>query len=672
MSFKKGYSMYKKLLLITAVVIFSISSASAYTVDNVENFLSATTERAQDDFYSYVNQKSFTSRRLYNGNIYYDYTSEIAYNNYLHIKDIINQSIRKGPKCDKSSTEYKVYALYSTFLDEKKRKETGIKPFQAIYDKVNACTTIQEYVETIAEFGREYGTSYLLPIYVYENLEDASKPAVYLDQSELVVAWRKGDASQFDKNIMELLKQVFLTAGYNKKEIEEKVKTYYKFTLMLLASKNTPSFTYSDKLTYKPYSFDQLCKVFSNVDFAKVIEKSGFSKENNVKEWSVVNIENAKAINDILVPENLETLKEFFIITNTYYYFKETSFKNYKALTIFENKNNGSTSIPEMIPSALNYIANNLNWRISKLWLERYFPKEIKPEVEKLCEEIKNTYIEMLDEQTWLSKETIEYAKNKVKAIRIEVAYPDDIDSYLETYELLSSKDGGSFLENVISIRKYYAKQKFEKLKETKYRWEHAPYNINATYQTLYNSIIIYAGYLQSPIFNLKYDRATNLGIMGTIIAHEISHSFDTNGSNYTIDGKRKSWWNANDYDAYKQRVQKIIDFYSNEEIVPGLKAKGEHYITEIIADLASLKCIARLCEDNKAELQTVFTSYAKKNYLLINRLFLYNLTESDPHPLGSFRVNPHMKNTDAFYKAFDVKPGDRLYVKDKDRVSLW
>lgn len=664
--------MIKKMLSIITALILSFATLSAYEVNGAQNFLSSKKETPQNDLYSYANKDYLKSAKIPNGYNFFNTDVEAMVLIDKQQREMIKDIIANHDKYDKSSVEYQIYAFYSSFLNEKVNTKNGIKPLQPIIDKINSCETVQQYVEAITEFGAEYGTSFLLPLFIMDDIKDSSHDAVYLGQCMTLITQRKGNTKEFDDAIRTYLKNLYLTLGYSKSDSNKKSKEMFDFLVELFESKKEPSYYFNIQNYYNPFSEKELCALFSNIDFSKVIEKSNYSKKINVNFWSVVDVDHAKKINSILVPEKLPILKEYFLVLLSELFYSRTTFANYKTTMTMFNKFSGIKDTYDPEGSALQLTRTTLPWQLSKIWVEKYFPEKTKTILTKMVSDIKSTYYTIIDEQDWLSSETKSYAKNKVKYLKVEIGYPENLDSYLCNYDFTSAEDGGTLIENFMKYCKGNCAQMYKNFLNKQVRFPAVPATVNCANLYTHNTLFFYAGYLIEPHFNPDADYATQLGSMGAVIAHEISHCFDINGANYTIDGKNQIWWKQSEYEEFQKRAQKIADFYSNEEIIPGMKANGTNLVSEIIADLGALKCVTKLCPDNQEDLQKLYISWANLWSFIATNKMLQQLNYFDPHPFGTIRVNSHMKNTDGFYKAFDVKPGDRLYIAPKDRVSIW
>jgi putative endopeptidase len=216
-----------------------------------------------------------------------------------------------------------------------------------------------------------------------------------------------------------------------------------------------------------------------------------------------------------------------------------------------------------------------------------------------------------------------------------------------------------------------------------KSEWGMAPQEVNAYYNPLNNEIVFPAAILQPPFFDPNADAAVNYGAIGAVIGHEIGHGFDDQGRKFAPDGSMTDWWSEKDAAAFTTRVDRLIKQYSAFEALPGLKVKGESTIGENIGDLGGLNMAyeayhmslkgqpAPVIQGLTGD-QRFFLSYAQIWRAKYRDGALRELVLSDPHSPPYFRLNGTVRNMDAWYTAFDVKPGSKLYLKPEERVSIW
>ena len=203
--------------------------------------------------------------------------------------------------------------------------------------------------------------------------------------------------------------------------------------------------------------------------------------------------------------------------------------------------------------------------------------------------------------------------------------------------------------------------------------WLMSVYTVNAYYSPQNNSINFPAGILQAPLYDVEADRTENLGGIGYVIAHEITHAFDNNGSTFDAQGNQSSWWTEEDYAAFQALCQQVIDFYDGVEVVPGIACNGTLTISENVADLGALACITDIeSQEEEPDYQTLYRTAARTWRGTGSREMRSYSALMDVHAPDKLRGNRALQSLDEFYEAFDIQPGDGMYLPQEARVQIW
>jgi putative endopeptidase len=280
----------------------------------------------------------------------------------------------------------------------------------------------------------------------------------------------------------------------------------------------------------------------------------------------------------------------------------------------------------------------------------------------------------------WMTPETRKRAQDKLAAFSTKIGYPDKWKDY-STLEVKR----GDLLGNVQRAQVWAWDYQVNRLDQPVDRteWGMLPQEVNAYYNPLNNEIVFPAAILQPPFFDPNADPAVNYGAIGAGIGHEIGHGFDDQGRKFGPDGSLTDWWSEKDDVAFTQRSRKLIAQYSAFEALPGLHVKGENTIGENIGDLGGLNIAYEAYQislhgrkdkviDGLTGDQRFFLGWAQVWRAKYRDDALRELVLADVHSPPKFRVNGSVRNMDVWYKAFGVKPGDKLYLKPEDRVRIW
>lgn len=338
--------------------------------------------------------------------------------------------------------------------------------------------------------------------------------------------------------------------------------------------------------------------------------------------------------------------------------------------------------VPQQRPRtqrAINATSGALGDVVGKLYVEKYFPPKAKTEVQTLVKNIVAAFGKRIDNLTWMSAETKAKAKAKLNTLYVGVGYPDNWRSYkgLE----ISNNDA---LGNSRRIGVFDYHLSLAKLNQPvdKTEWWMTPQTVNAVNLPLQNALNFPAAILLPPFFDPNADPVENYGSLGGIIGHEISHSFDDSGSQFDADGRLINWWVAADYDHFKQSSAMLIAQYDKYEPLPGLHLNGQQTLGENIADVAGLAAAYdayRTAYNGKPAPdangltgdQRFFVAFGQSWRNKVRPETLRVIVVTDGHSPDEFRADT-VRNNDAWYTAFDIKPGNKLYLAPEARVKVF
>jgi predicted metalloendopeptidase len=312
--------------------------------------------------------------------------------------------------------------------------------------------------------------------------------------------------------------------------------------------------------------------------------------------------------------------------------------------------------------------------------VKRYFPPEAKARTEEMVVNLKAVMDDSIDNLTWMSDTTKAEAKKKLASLKVYVGYP----GHWKTYDGLEMRPD-DLIGNMIRAERYDYDRQVRQLSEPPIDGEFAipTQSVNAYYSSDSSEIVFLAGYLQPPHFDPEADDAMNYGALGSTIGHEISHAFDDKGRAVDEKGELRDWWTAEDAARFKAQAAKLVEQYNQYEPLPGLFLNGELTLGENIADLAGLaiayRAYLRSLDGKEAPVIDGFTG--EQRFFLANAQasrgkwrdgLLREIVLSDPHAPDEYRVNGVVKNMPEFHAAFDVKPGDGLYLTADEQVQIW
>ena len=320
-------------------------------------------------------------------------------------------------------------------------------------------------------------------------------------------------------------------------------------------------------------------------------------------------------------------------------------------------------------------VANTMPDYVGELYAEKYFTEEAKQNVLKMVQDIISVYKERIEKLDWMSAETKVKAIEKLDKMGVKIGYPDKWNSYLDSAQINSKADGGSYFENLLAIGEASVKylSGLQGTSVDKTQWMMYPYTVNACYSATSNDITFPAAILQPPVYDVNASYEENLGAAGYIIAHEISHAFDNNGAKFDANGNAADWWSAEDYEEFGKRCEKMISFYDGQEGIPGVLMNGRQTLSENVSDQGAVQCITEVASKlENPDYQKLYRSMANAWASTKTREYAKYMAGVDVHSEDKLRVNRVVVNCDEFYKAFGIDENDGMWVAPEDRVKIW
>jgi predicted metalloendopeptidase len=328
---------------------------------------------------------------------------------------------------------------------------------------------------------------------------------------------------------------------------------------------------------------------------------------------------------------------------------------------------------------ALNATSNALQDAVGKAYVDKYFPASAKAEVQAMVENIKTAFAKRVEALDWMAPSTKAEALAKVKSIVVGVGYPD---SWRDYSGLTITADNAYANQKAAGLAEY--RHQIAKIGKPMDRseWWMPPQLVNAVNLPVQNALNFPAAILVAPFFDPKADPAYNYGAIGSVIGHEISHSFDNNGALFDSTGRLRNWWTPQDFARFSQAGDALAKQYDAYEPLPGLHVNGKLTLGENIADVAGLAAAYQAYHDSLGGKpaptidgftpdQRFFIAYGQAWATKMREETLRGRIATDGHAPGQYRAQT-VRNLDPWYGAFDVKPGQKLYLKPEERVKVW
>jgi putative endopeptidase len=329
---------------------------------------------------------------------------------------------------------------------------------------------------------------------------------------------------------------------------------------------------------------------------------------------------------------------------------------------------------------AVQFLDRTMGEAVGQIYVARYFPPIAKQKAEELVNNLMTVYRTRIQSRDWMGEETRQKALEKVGNFTVKIGYPDTWRDYARLQVI-----AGDLFGNQSRATEFEWKRELDRIDMPVDReeWHMSPQTVNAYYNPSLNEIVFPAAILQAPFFDPYADDAVNYGGIGAVIGHEISHGFDDQGSKYDARGVLQNWWTEADRKNFESRTGALVGQFNAYSPLPGMNLNGQLTLGENIADLAGVAiahAAYRLSLEGKEEKtldgfdsdQRLFLGYAQVWRFKNREADMRRRLLQDPHSPPQLRINGAVRNIDAWYDAFGVMPGEKLFLPAEDRVRLW
>ncbi len=630
--------------------------------------------RYQDDYYEFVNKNLLSKIELAATDAHWDWFGELNAVVSNEMENITEELANDGKTYEKGSSEQKIKDMYECVTNMDNRNETGLGPLKPHMDSIRNASSIEEYVDALAHLSGEFGFSSIVGGYsIMQDKADSSEYAVYMMYADTLIGkeYIEGENTQEYVDLyLDYIKDMFMEFGMTANEAAVSTDSVEGLLRDICASTLTTEQLYDPSLTYNVYTQQDLQKLYTNVDVPKMLKTL---RVNGQDKYIVMDVEQAKKINSLLVEENLQALKDYstFVLLND-----TAKYANANYAKLSDDMQNALYGITESWGDEKTWkrlTQELLPWEFGMIYVKEHFSAKDKEEVEKMIEQILEEYETIINRQEWMSEATKKKAVRKLETMQVKIGYPDEWPAARDMMQVTPISEGGSLLSNLLVSMQVSIEDSLSKLgtKVDRAEWDVTPQTINAMYDPLNNEIVFPAAILQAPFYDRNNSYGANMGGIGFVIAHEVSHAFDSTGALYDEYGNYNVWWTDKEMDEYKKMSQSIVDYYNNYEMM-GVKVNGDLTLMENIADLGALTCITSIIGDDAKALDEAFGQMTYNWASEDTASFMMYLLNTDTHSPNKIRVNAVLSSCDAFYRIYDIREGDGMYVAPENRVGIW
>jgi predicted metalloendopeptidase len=638
--------------------------------------------RPQDDLYEFVNGTWLAKTPIPADKTNYGSFTKLADLSEERLKTIVEElAASEHPK---GSNEQKVGDFFKAFMDVDKANELGVTPIAADLEHLN---TISSKEELVRQFGLldQMGVGTPIGAYVSQDARVSTQYIVHLVQSGTTLPDRDYYL------VLDEPKNVSARAAFVRyiNQLSRLTNSYIDADAILAFETRLADASWSNvkirnaEARYNKYKTADLAKLTPGIDWSTLFEASEVEPGDEV----IVNTPSYfEKLDEIMKQTSLNTLKDYARFKLVDRFAPYLSEPLAEAHFNFHRKELGG--VDEQRPRWKRAIASISGGRgfgalgevVGKVYVDRHFKAEAKEKMDRLVKNLLKAFGDSIDGLAWMSEETKAKAKTKLSKIRTKIGYPTEWRDYSALVV-----EGDDLVGNMIRSAKVEHDRQVKKLGQPidREEWGMTPQTVNAYYNPTKNEIVFPAAILQSPFFSADAAAPLNYGGIGAVIGHEISHAFDDQGSKYDGDGNLKNWWTDEDREAFKKLTTQLIEQYNEYEPLPGKNVNGGFTLGENIADLSGLEIAHRAMTlelQGKPPVEVAGWNQDQLFFVGWSRVWARKYRDAemmkrlltDPHSPSAYRANGPVTNIDAFYKAFDLKPGDALYKSEEERIKIW
>ena len=641
--------------------------------------------RPGDDFYEYACGGWMKSHPLPAAYSRYGSFDRLQEDNDKRINAILKEL--QSNNYEKGTIEQKLSDLYKLAMDSTRRNQEGVAPLMPLIKKLEAAKTNKQLLNIqldLAPYGeQEFFFCYFGAddknatqniLNVYQGGLSLGQKEYYLDNDKATVNIREA----FKKHVVKMF-QLF---GFSKNQATKKMENIMKVETALAKVSRSRTELRDPEANYNKMTLKEFQTRYPNLPLEQLMKAQGI--DSKYLQDMVVGqpdfLDGANKLVGSIKPAEFRDVIEWGIVSYAANYLSDATAA--ESFDFHGRVLSGRQEDHPLWKRSTAQVEGVMGEALGKIYAEKFFPESSKQRMLTLVKNLQIALGERIAAQDWMDDSTKVNALLKLNTFYVKVGYPDKWTD-LTALQIDPKK---SYYENVRECRRFWKKWNNDhRVGKPVDRddWHMTPQTVNAYYNPTTNEICFPAGILQRPFFDPKADDAFNYGAIGVVIGHEMTHGFDDQGRRFDKDGNMRDWWTEADGKNFTQRTDKYADFFSAIDVLPDLKANGRLTLGENLADHGGLQ-VAFAAYQNATKRQKLdvvdgltadqrfFLAYAGVWANNITEAEIRKRTKSDPHALGRWRVNGALAHINAWYEAFGVKEGDKMFIPESERLQLW
>ena len=575
-----------------------------------------------------------------------------------------------------------VHKLYRLVSDWNYRNEQGVKPAIPVIEAIRSIDTLEAVTNYLCD-RNNLKRFYPLTMSVGADFTD---PDIYMTQigtpslilKDSAEYTERTQAGELNYTLSEQIgKYMLMQLGYGEEEAAQAIENAFAFE-SLMAQHIKPTAThyqadyYTSLLNY--YNPEELKALAGDFPILDMLQAYGLKIG---QRFLVTEPDYIAALPEIYSEENVILMRDWMALKAALSVTSLLDHETYQQTVAISNAIMGVTGESSEDDNALSTVLGFLPVPMDNLYVQAYCTEQQRQDMLDIIKDAVAYYRVMLESVDWLGDETRAKAVEKLDNLRINAVYPDELGDW-SALDFAGVESDGSLLAANAAVQEFVLDLQSKKIDTAvdKDKWDQLTMRtaqVNAFYNPQNNSINIMAGILSGEIYNEDMNYEQKLGGIGTVIGHEISHAFDTNGSQFDKDGAISNWWTAEDYAAFQARAAKLAAWYDGFIPWEGASYSGQQVQTEAIADMGGMKCLlAVAAQQENFDYDAFFRQFATVWRMQGLPAFLVTQVAQDTHPMRYLRINATLAQFDEFIEFYGIQPGDGMYVAPEDRVAVW
>ncbi len=605
----------------------------------------------------------------------------LAENNRKQIQGLIEELA--AAQQEPGSVAQKVGDLYKMVMDSVKLNQDGIAPIQAELDQLAALKDKKDVYAILGELQKKGIIAYNA-LYVGADEMNSDMNAIMTYQAGLSMREREyylendSTTTKIRNAFREHVQKMFQLAGFDEATAKKGMEVVMNVETRLAKAYRSRVELRDPYANYNKMTMDEVKKNYPTFDWDAYL---GAMDIKDAQEIIVGQPASLKAAADVLntLPVDQQSLYlQWKLIDAAAGCLSDAL--NEQDFDFYSRTMRGTQEMQPRWKRAVGTVGSALGEAVGQMYVEKYFPAAAKERMVTLVKNLQTSLGQRIQNLDWMSDSTKVKALEKLATFHVKIGYPDKWKDY-STLEIKND----SYWANIERANQWQHAEMVAKVGQPvdKDEWLMTPQTVNAYYNPTTNEICFPAGILQYPFFDMNADDAFNYGAIGVVIGHEMTHGFDDQGRQYDKDGNLKDWWTAEDAKRFEERAQVMVDFFDNIEVAPGVHGNGRQTLGENIADYGGLQVSFQAFKNATAgtpqEVKDGFTP-EQRFFLAYGGVWagnirpeeILNLTKSDVHSLGRWRVNGALPQIGAWYDAFGIQEGNPMYLPEEKRVAIW